>query len=260
MCLIIVSYGASVDYPLVLAANRDEFYQRPSRPARFWPDSPSVLAGQDVEHGGSWLGLHRDGCFAAVTNYRDGVKEKAAELSRGLLVSDYLQNRLSSIQYLQQCITNINRYNGFNLLVGDLNALYFLSSREQNYRQLRAGTYGICNGDLNSPWPKVKWAKQQLSALIAADHADDHETILGMLGDRQVPDDADLPDTGIGKEWERMLAPVFIQSKEYGTRASTVFTINKDGDARFSERTYDHRGSTGDTLLFEFTVQTSYAI
>jgi len=256
MCLIIVSYKAHPDYPLVLAANRDEMYQRPSRAAHFWPDSPSILAGQDVEQGGSWLGLHKNGRFAAVTNYRDGLKVTNAVTSRGLLVSEYLQSQCSSITFLEQRLADLNNYNGFNLIVGDMSALYFLSSREQTYEQLRKGIYGISNGDMDSAWPKVDWAKQQLSDLIA-DDAGNHEAILAMLADRHIPVDKRLPDTGIGIEWERVLSPVFILAKEYGTRASTVLTIDNHNRARFSERTYDSQGNVENTSLYEFTIEES---
>lgn len=256
MCLIIVSFKAYPGYPLVLAANRDEMYQRPSRAAHFWPDFPSILAGQDAEHGGSWLGLHKNGRFAAVTNYRDGLKENNAVTSRGLLVSEYLQSQCSPVAFLEQRIADINNYNGFNLLVGDMNAMYFLSSREQNYKQLGAGTYGISNGDLDSAWPKVDWAKQHLSDLIA-DAAGNHEAILTMLANRDIPVDKRLPDTGIGVELERVLAPVFILSKEYGTRASTVLTIDNNNRTRFSERSYDSQGKAENTSLYEFTIEES---
>lgn len=255
MCLIIVSYKVHPDYPLVVAANRDEFYQRPTLAAQFWQDYPLVLAGKDLEQGGSWLGLDKFGRVAAVTNYRDGINDKTGITSRGLLVSQFLQMQNPSINYLEQCIANMNNFNGFNLLLGDRDAMYFLSSREAGYRRLDAGIYGISNGDLDEPWPKVEWAKQQLSTLMEANQPDDHEAILALLADQQLADDESLPDTGVGIEWERILAPVFIRDKEYGTRASTVLSIDRHDTVRFSERAYDSQGRAENTRRYEFTIE-----
>jgi uncharacterized protein with NRDE domain len=255
MCLVIVAYKAHADYPLVLAANRDEMYQRATRAAQFWPDYPSILAGQDLEQGGTWLGLDKSGRLAAVTNYRDGMVQKTAGTSRGLLVSHYLQKQNAPINYLEQCIAESDHFNSFNLLLGDVRTLYFLSSREHRYRQLEAGIHGISNGDLDSSWPKVEGAKQQMSALLAANQLDDHERILALLADRQTPADESLPDTGIGLAWERALAPVFIKSEEYGTRASSVLSIDRDNNVRFSERAYDSQGKAQDTRYYEFGIE-----
>lgn len=256
MCLIIVAYNAHPDFPLVLAANRDEMYRRPTRPAQFWPNYPSILAGQDLEQGGSWLGVDKYGRIAAVTNHRDSTEEKNGITSRGLLVSEYLQNSHSSINYLEQCISRTKNFDGFNLLLGDINALYFFSSREKQYQQLQAGVVGISNGGFDEAWPKVEQGKQQMSILIKNNRFHSHEALLAMLADNRLPDDESLPDTGIGLEWERILAPVFIRAKEYGTRASTVLTIDKDNNVRFSERVYDRQGQAENTSRYEFTIET----
>ena len=255
MCLIIVSYKTHPDYPLVLAANRDEMYERPSRDAHFWPESPGVLAGQDIEHGGSWLGLTKAGRIAAVTNFRDGPNKKTGISSRGLLVSDFLKSKKSPVETLKQYQSKLTDFDDFNLLLGNHKSLFFLSSREQNYYRLDKGLYGISNGDLNSAWPKVEWAKQRMSFIMNSKQADNHEDLLNMLNARQVPDDARLPDTGIGVEWERILAPVFIRTKQYGTRASTVLTIDRDNKLIFSERTYDDQGNAEKNTRYEFTIE-----
>ncbi len=255
MCLIIVAHKADPDYPLVVAANRDEMYQRATRAAQYWQDCPSILAGRDLEQGGTWMGVDKYGRIAAVTNFRNGREEKNGITSRGLLVSQYLQNRHSAINYLEHCISKINNFNHFNLLLGDVDTLYFLSSREQQYRQLQTGIVGISNGDFNECWPKVERGKQQLSALIRTGQIDNHEAILALLADNQLPDDENLPDTGIGLEWERLLAPVFIRAEEYGTRASTVLTIDRGNNVRFSERVYDRQGKAEHTSCYEFTIE-----
>jgi uncharacterized protein with NRDE domain len=252
MCLIIVSYKVHPDYPLVIAANRDESYQRPTRLAQFWESDPSILAGQDIEKGGTWLGMSKYGRIAAVTNYRDSIKAKVDSISRGLLVSDYLRYQNVSADYLELCISKLIDFDGFNLLLGDVDGLYFLSSREKTYTQLEAGIYGISNGDFDSNWPKVGRAKQYLQELFETEQPDIHDALLTMLTDKNLPDDESLPDTGIGLEWERILAPIFIKAKEYGTRSSTVLTIDNNNKVRFSERSYNSQGKIENTRQYEF--------
>jgi len=254
MCLIIAGYKIHPDYPLILAANRDEVYQRPSQAARFWPDSPSLLAGRDIEHGGTWLGLNKSGRLAAITNYRDGRNKGSGHKSRGLLVSSYLLEQSAAPEFLQQCISDIADYDGFNLLLGDINTLYFLSSRERKYHQLTAGLYGISNGDFDSPWPKVERAKQQMTRLQDDNRFNDHEALLDVLTDKHIPDDEELPDTGIELERERILAPAFIMTERYGTRVSTVVSVNKAGQVKFSERNFSADGAIENDSVYEFKI------
>ena len=255
MCLIIVSYKVHPEYPLLIAANRDESYQRPTRQAEYWQIEPSILAGQDLEKGGSWLGMNKYGRIAAVTNYRSGAKLKVSNTSRGLLVSEYLKHKKPSRSYLDSCLANLADFDAFNLLLGDVNGLYFLNSREKTYTQLQAGFYGISNGDFDSNWPKVERAKQQIHELLKADQLDSHEAILTTLTDKYLPDDESLPDTGVGIEWERALAPIFITTKDYGTLSSSVVSVNKNDKVRFTERSYDRLGDIQNTRQFEFMIE-----
>jgi uncharacterized protein with NRDE domain len=255
MCLIIVAYKVHPEYPLLIAANRDESYQRPTRQAEFWDNEPSILAGQDLEKGGSWLGMNKFGSVAAVTNYRSGEKLKLSNTSRGLLVSDYLKYKKSSLNFLDLCLTKLADFEAFNLLLGDVNALYFLNSREKTYMQLEAGIYGVSNGDLDSNWPKVERAKQKMQTLLDTEQFNSHEEILLTLADKYLPDDESLPDTGMGIEWERALAPIFIRENDYGTRSSSVVRINNENRVYFTERSYDRQGNTANTKQFEFTIE-----
>jgi uncharacterized protein with NRDE domain len=255
MCLIIVAYKVHPEYPLLIAANRDESHQRPTRQAEYWVNEPSILAGHDLEEGGSWLGMNKYGRIAAVTNYRSGAKLKSSNTSRGLLVSEYLKYKKPSRSYLDSCLANLADFDAFNLLLGDVNGLYFLNSREKTYTQLQAGFYGISNGDFDSNWPKVKRAKQQIHDLLKADQLDSHEAILTTLTDKYLPDDESLPDTGVGIEWERALAPIFITAKDYGTRSSSVVSVNKNDKVRFTERSYDRFGDIENTRQFEFMIE-----
>lgn len=233
MCLILFAWHCHPRYALVLAANRDEFYARPSEPLAFWPDAPDVLAGRDRIAGGSWLGLTRNGRFAAVTNVRDPNRQRPEAPSRGLLVSDFLCGDQPAAAYLAELADRAGAYNGFNLLVGDASGLYYFSNYGDARRRLTAGLYGLSNAALDQPWPKVRRGRQRLAAMLATPTP---AMLLELLGDRGRPDDDELPDTGIGLERERVLAPIFITSERYGTRSSSALLLAHTGQAELVER------------------------
>jgi uncharacterized protein with NRDE domain len=235
MCLILLAWKVDDRFPLVLAANRDEFYERPSQPAAFWPEQPDLLAGRDLREGGSWLGITRDGRLSALTNFRDPASLKTDAPSRGHLVLDYLRERQKPQAYLDR-IGQAEAYNGFNLLLGDGDGLFCFSNRGGRQR-IEPGIHGLSNHLLDTPWPKVVRGKAALGAALAA--AWTPETILSILADRTRPADEALPDTGVGLTWERILSPCFIESPLYGTRSSTVLTIDRTGEAVFVERVFD---------------------
>ena len=170
------------------------------------------------------------------------------------LVRNFLLEQSTPSEYLEQCISDIAHYNGFNLLLGEIDALYFLSSRERRYHQLVAGIFGISNGDFDSPWPKVENAKQQIIKLRDESRLDEHAAILDILTDTQIPGDDELPDTGIGLEKERILAPAFIRTECYGTRTSTVVSVNKAGQVKFSERNFNSDGVVENDSVYEFNI------
>lgn len=240
MCLIAVAWEAHPAYRLVVAANRDEFYARPTAPAAWWADAPGVLAGRDLREGGTWMGVTRAGRFAAVTNFRDpGFGQLPNAPSRGALVAGFLRGSADAEAYARELSARAAEYNGFNLLVGDEGGLFYLSNRARGVRRLEPGVYGLSNHLLDTPWPKVLRARRALADALAAagGTADGWESGLWqMLGDRVVAADDDLPDTGVGSEFERMLSPPFIRSDAYGTRASTVLTMAHHGDVRLVER------------------------
>lgn len=238
MCLIIFSYNVHKDYKLVLGANRDEFYDRPTAPADFWEDMPNILAGRDLQGGGTWMGINRKGAFAALTNFRVPFgTQKTDAPSRGALVSDFLKGNEDPKDYLQGISKNRHKYNGFNLIAGNRDELFYFSSKKSGVQKLGPGTYGLSNRFLDSPWPKVLKAKAGFDAMINKDKITD-KAVFDILKDRSHPPDSKLPDTGVGIEWERILSPAFIQSPVYGTRSSTILSIDKKNNVRFAERTY----------------------
>ncbi len=238
MCLILFAYKVHPIYPLIVAANRDEFYARPSSPAEFWEDIPQILAGRDLKEGGSWLGLTREGKFAAITNYRDPTAFKTSAPSRGKLVKNYLQNSLSAAAYIKKISRQAGRYNGFNLICADHTDL-FVYSNHADRQKLTAGIYGLSNRLLDSPWPKVVRGRKALSAAMNKRGTELEEALFALLADRKIAPDNKLPSTGIGREWERLLSAIFIESPDYGTRSSTVLMIGKNRWVKFVEKVFD---------------------
>ena len=238
MCLLVFAFKAHPSYKLILAANRDEFYERPTAPAEFWDDTPHLLAGKDLKAGGTWLGITGSGKIAAITNYRDPSSIKESAPSRGRIVSNYLLGSESPDDYLTKLLKVGGRYNGFNLILGDHEQLYWYSNRCEEFRPLSAGIYGLSNHLLDTPWPKINLSKETLANLISKGKKPSPEALFHLLENRTVPDDSHLPSTGVGIEWERILSPVFIESSNYGTRSSTLLLIDRHDHVSFYERTF----------------------
>jgi len=238
MCLILLAYNSYPDYKLLLAANRDEFYERPSAPLEIWADNPRIAAGRDLRGGGTWMGVSPDGRLAALTNYRDPKDIKPNAPTRGTLVTDFLSARTPACDYLENLRRSADKYNGFNLVVYDGEELWFFSNREEKVKSIRPGWHGLSNHLLDTPWPKVARGVA-LFKTAAAGGAPSPEAVFNVLGDRTQPPDNQLPETGVGLEWERILAPLFIKSAVYGTRCSSLVTIDHSGRLDFYERTHD---------------------
>jgi uncharacterized protein with NRDE domain len=250
MCLILFAYRAHPRYPLVVAANRDEWFRRPTAPAGFWSDAPEVLAGRDLEAGGTWLGVTRGGRFAALTNFRDPATLRDDAPSRGALVSDFLTSSTDADAYLRSVRRDADRYNGFNLVLGDQTSLRYFSNREGDARALHPGIYGLSNHLLDAPWPKVRAGKARLGALL--DGEIDAEALLDLLDDSQVAPDAELPRTGVPLELERALSPRRIRAGDYGTRSSTVLLVAQDGEVSLLERSFDASGAESSVVRERF--------
>jgi len=223
---------------MVLAANRDEFYDRPTAPLAFHDDLPDILGGRDLKHHGMWLGITRSGRIAAITNYRDSGLSISDAPSRGFLVRDFLIGKESPKHYLEHLKSIGSRYNGFNLLVGDGSDLYYYSNRGNNIQRLEPGMYGLSNHLINTPWPKITKGKLDIENLLNGKEKINPEDIFNILRDGSYPPDRMLPDTGVGLDWERILSPLFITSEGYGTRSSSIIFIERGGEITFMERTF----------------------
>ncbi len=257
MCLILFSYKYTPGHALALAANRDEFYRRPTRTMQFWPEQPGLLAGRDLREGGTWLGITRDGRFSAVTNYREPPTANAGRLSRGILALDFLQSGLPAQDWIMAKAAEKDRYGGFNLLAGDPGGLWYLGNRGDagEPRALAPGLYGLSNKTLDTPWFKVVEGKRALERSIARGYP--HDALIELLRHGQRARDEQLPDTGVGRKLERMLSPRFIRSPWYGTRASTALTITSSGEVTVTEQNYMHFGLRRARNQFEFTLDRS---
>ena len=271
MCLILTSWQSHPDYPLVVLANRDEFYDRATDAMHWWDDHPHILAGRDRAdvqgESGTWMGLSKLGRFAALTNVRAPSEKNPDAKTRGEISAQFLKARVSPEQFIQEKATQFNRYNGFNLLVADVSvqnpSLLWLSNRVQmgkslrhrkamNPQALKPGVYGLSNGMLDSPWPKVQHRIGAFAQLLAMDTGQfkQAENYLGIMSDMTQAPDEYLPDTGVSYEWEKVLSSAFIRTPNYGTRATSLIRVRRDGQYEVIEKRFDANGEIG-TQSFE---------
>jgi uncharacterized protein with NRDE domain len=253
MCLIFLSLNNHPTYKLIVAANRDEFYQRKTTSAHFWTDFPQIVGGRDLEASGTWMAMNTNGRISMVTNYRDFKNLKQVAPSRGALVSDFLISSSAEEAYLTSVQPRAHEYNGFNLLVGTPEALWYLSNYQDGLQKIDNGIHGLSNALLNTPWPKVNRGKEKFRDTIE-DTIINPERLFNLLYDEQRAPDDQLPETGVGLERERMLSSMFIKSPNYGTRCSTVVLVNKKGEVVFVERSYDLDTFEYTTRHFNFTI------
>ena len=253
MYLIAFAWRSHPRYHLVVAANRDEYFGRPAAPAGFWDDHPNVLAGRDLEAGGTWLGITLDGRFAALTNYRNPADKKTGAPSRGALVADFLTGRTGSEEYVRLVEKRAADYNGFSLLVGDVGSMFFFSNRSDRATRVAPGVHGLSNHLLDTPWPKVEKAKTGFAALLDAPF--DSEAAFGLLNDTERASGGELPSTGVSLELEERLSAIRILAVgRYGTRCSTALCFSQDGRIEFHERSYNEAGGVSGTISYRLTL------
>jgi uncharacterized protein with NRDE domain len=259
MCLIFLSIHNHPNYKLIVAANRDEFYNRKTAAAEFWPTHPYVVGGRDLEAMkedgtcGTWLAMSKTGKIALLTNYRDPKNINPQAPSRGYLVTDYLLSNTPSKKYLEDILPSAKEYNGFNLVVGDADELFYLSNNKEGIEKISDGLHGLSNHLLDTPWPKVERGKNKMASLFEKDRIDPNKA-LNALYDEERAADKQLPETGIGLERERALSSMFIKTDNYGSRCSTVILIDKNNKVDFTERVYNLQTFEYTSSNFEFSI------
>lgn len=254
MCIIFVAIKQHPDYPLIIAANRDEFYNRPTQVSHWWQQSPAILAGKDLKAGGSWMGISREGDIAALTNIRNPLRDIQNARSRGELIPHYLNRTSDDATFAQSLKATSQQYNGYNLLFGHLSSLQVYNNHTDTLTPLHAGFHGLSNHALNTPWPKVTRGVAGLKAYISSNKKISQDALLLLLQDETPAPDNALPDTGVPVDWEKRLSSIFIRSAEYGTRSSTLLLINQDNDATWVEQSYGHSKNGSNKREFKWKI------
>ncbi len=253
MCLLLISYLSHPEYKLIIAANRDEFFKRPATPVHFWDKHPNLLAGKDIEAGGTWLGLTTAGKFSAITNYRDIRNLKQNSPTRGKLVTDFLLNNRSISEFAKELNENADLYNGYNLIFGNLSGLNYFSNQTKTLYELKPGIYGLSNHLLDTPWYKVEKSKKLFSKILTNKDLL-AEDFFEILSDKSYSPDDLLPDTGLEKRVEREISAIFVSTLEYGTRSSTVILVNHQNQVTFKEKSLNYETGNWLKSSFEFEI------
>ena len=246
MCLLLLAFKRHPGYPLIIAANRDESHSRPASEAHFWNDKPDILAGKDLQAGGTWLGISKHGRFAAVTNYHDETPEPVPPRSRGALVMDFLESDMPSQEYANHILKNGNEYQGFTLVYGTVEDLYYCSNRSNKSEQITPGIHGLSNHLFNNDSYKVRKGKDSLTKLMSGPDKISHENLFSLLLDRTLEWRSDIT------EEKSYHSPIFIKGQDFGTRCSTVILVDNNGNIDFSERSFSPEGSPAKTVQYEF--------
>ncbi|HRP90558.1 MAG TPA: NRDE family protein [Edaphocola sp.] len=252
MCILALAYQVHPEFPLVLITNRDEFYARKTERAHFW-EKENILAGKDLEAGGTWLGIHKNGRWALLTNFRDINNIKNNAPSRGQLALDFLRSKNTATDYLQDLQKKAQQFNGFNLLLSDGLGLYHYANTSDKITKLNAGFYSLSNALLDTPWPKTQKLKAGLEQAIRQNNFK-KDFLFSLLRDEEKAKIHELPQTGLSLKLEEAMSSIFIQTPVYGTRCSTLLLVDKNGKTHFTERGFDDKGIHTTDLEFSFLV------
>lgn len=256
MCILFIAVQQHPDYPLIIAANRDEYYNRPTDASDWWPEAPSLLAGRDLRAGGTWMGMTQQGKIAALTNIRAPHTLMDNAQSRGELVSGYLMNQVEDDEYADKLRHSKANYNGYNLLFGQWDHLQVYNNHLDTLEPLTPGFYGLSNANLNSPWPKVNAGVKELKDYCQ--HADsiEPERLFNLLQNTEKAADDMLPVTGAPPQWEKLLSSIFIETPSYGTRCSTLILIDQLHQATWIEHNYDDNSQSQPEQHYKFVIAT----
>ncbi|MBF7072762.1 NRDE family protein [Glaciecola sp. MH2013] len=253
MCILFIAVNQHPKYPLIVAANRDEFHKRPTSNSQFWTDKPDILAGKDEEAGGTWMGINRDGAISALTNIRAPGREVNNATTRGELVMNFLDaGKKQRPHYAEKLSSTREHYNGYNLLFGHLEQLYVYNNFDDELIALNDGVYGLSNASLNSPWPKIAKGRDALAKYCKHANMLDTEHLFELLKNDALADDDALPKTGVPLEWERRLSSIFIQTDDYGTRSSTLLLVDKNNHVTWEERSFDNQAKQQSVQKYAF--------
>ncbi|MBT0586387.1 NRDE family protein [Alteromonas oceanisediminis] len=256
MCILFIAINQHPEYPLIIAANRDEFYARPALASHFWASPEQLLAGQDVEAGGTWMGVTRNGLVGALTNIRDPERQRSHARSRGELIVNYAQGINNDTDYSEQLRKTASEYNGYNLLYGTLKPLKLAVFNNHTLLKadLRDGYYGLSNADLDRPWPKIQRGKDALMQYCENHQHLSVEALFTLLRDPTQAEDIDLPQTGVPYVWEKQLSSIFIKCENYGTRSSTLLMLDKQSNVTWQERTFSSVGEETERQHYQFSL------
>ena len=258
MCILFIAVDQHPNYPLIIAANRDEFHQRPTQHSHYWPSNSALLAGKDLEAGGTWMGVSRNGKVSALTNIRNPHRIQKNAISRGALVTAFLEDQaIDEETYTQQLVSHASRYNGYNLLMGCMRRNHYavFNNHTLQYQTLQKGYYGLSNASLDTPWPKIEHGK-----LALADYCETHselnpDALFKLLSNQTKAADDALPDTGVPLQWERLLSSIFIQGEDYGTRTSTLLWLDRSGHVHWAERNFSADAIITDEHYYHFHLE-----
>lgn len=250
MCLINFSFQQNSQYPFILIANRDEYYKRPAEKLHWWlEEGIGIIAGKDQKDGGTWMGMNKKGEFAALTNYRDLHNIKKQAPSRGIIIKKFLNGEIPSDERMRYLKTQGKFFNGFNIIYGDSNQLFFYSNSNEQHKNIYPGIYGLSNAVLDTPWPKVIKSKKEFIA--ALDDIDNEDRFFEIFQNKNTAPENELPDTGVSLEWEKKLSSIFINTENYGTRLTTFVRISNKGNVLYREINY----APMHDIKFEFTIE-----
>lgn len=252
MCLVVFAWHSHADYKLVLAANRDEFHERPAQDLDWWPDRPAILAGRDLQAGGTWLAAGKTGRFATVTNYRERQTPHSKAKSRGELVAEFVAGSDPARAHL--AAIDGSKYAGFSLLGADRDTLFYVSNRGDELTELDAGVYGLSNASLDTPWPKLLRTRDALSQMLAAG-AVDESALLRLLADREPARVADIDAGDLPFEFARAVSAPFITTERYGTRCTSVLLWDYEDRISLAEMRFDSAGNPSGESRFSFTAE-----
>jgi uncharacterized protein with NRDE domain len=254
MCVIYLAFRSHPRYRLVVAANRDEFHDRPTAPVARWEDESGVIAGRDLRSGGTWMGMHARGRFAALTNFREPLPQVPPAPTRGALVASYLAEGGAPERWLRELAPRAAVFAGFSIFASDLATLGHYSNRGGDVTPLGPGVYAVSNGLIGDPWPKVVRGREKFARSLEG-KGDLVASLLELLADSSPATDGELPHTGVGIERERMLSPIFIRGVDYGTRSSSVLLVGEEGEGIFVERSFGPGGAEGETREERFEIE-----